>query len=144
MLNIHPIIQASATLLSLYVLYLGLMRFRFLHLKHKTAFNWQRHVRLGEIVIPLWLVGLVGGLIMTRLTWPAFLITGIHAFVGLSMAPFLIFGLMSGLYMNRVKKKRTWLPLIHGMNNLLVVILALTQSWTGYQVYRMFVLGDYS
>lgn len=141
MLLIHPALQAAATVLSLYVLYLGLQRFRSVHLQHKTAFNWKRHVLLGKIVMAVWLLGMIGGLIMAGRTWPGFLITGAHARIGLAMAPFILFGLVSGIYMDRVKKRRRQLPLIHGLLNLLVVIMALVQVWTGWMVYNQFVLG---
>jgi uncharacterized membrane protein len=67
--------------------------------------------------------------------------TGIHGKVGLVLMPFILFGLVSGLYMNRKKKQRRVLALIHGLNNLVVLILALTQVVSGSWVYRVFVLG---
>jgi uncharacterized membrane protein len=57
------------------------------------------------------------------------------------MTPFIIFGAASGLYMNRKKKKRKALPIIHGLSNLVILILALTQVATGWRVYMQFVLG---
>ena len=51
MLIIHPLIQLAATLLALYVLLLGVARFRQLHMRQKTLFQWQRHVRLGTIAL---------------------------------------------------------------------------------------------
>jgi len=57
------------------------------------------------------------------------------------MMPLILFGLISGHYMNRVKKKRTILPLMHGINNLIVVILAVWQIKSGWWVYTTYVLG---
>ena len=88
MLVIHPIIQFSAVMLTLYVFYLVVQRFRSLHLHQKTLFRWKRHVLLGKIA-----------------------------------------------------KKRTALPMIHGLSNLVLLILPLTQVVTGWRVYMMFVLG---
>ncbi|MBT8374802.1 MAG: hypothetical protein KJN80_07820 [Deltaproteobacteria bacterium] len=83
MLSIHPIIMFVATLLALYVFILSIQRFRFLHLKQKTTFNWKRHVFLGEIVMIAWLSGLLGGVVMSYVTWKGFLITGIHGKVAM-------------------------------------------------------------
>ncbi len=141
MLAVHPVLQAFATLLSLYVLWLGFQRFRVLHLNQKATFAWKRHAALGLAVLLLWLGGMAGGLIMARLTWPGFLITGDHGAVGLTMAPLILFGLATGWYMDRVKAKRKYLPLLHGLVNLALVLMALVQFWSGWQVYRMFVLG---
>ena len=143
MLLIHPILQAGTLLLALYVFYLGLSRFMSLHLGRKAAFKWRGHVLLGEIVILAWLVGgPAGGLYMVKSYWRAYLITGGHASLGLAMLPFLAFGLASGLYLNRVKKKRKLLPFLHGLNNLTLIALALVQAWSGVGVYRSFVLGN--
>ena len=141
MLRLHPAFQALMTVVSFYALYLGLQRFRSLHLKQKAAFNWKRHVLIGRIVLVGWLLGLIGGLLMTRWAWHGVFITGPHAYLGVTMSPLIIFGLVSGWHMNRVKKKRTTLPLLHGLNNLLLVLLALVQGVTGVLAFRMFVLG---
>ena len=141
MLSVHPIIQGSATLLALYVFFLGVQRFRFLHFYKEVAFKWKRHVFLGRIALGAWLVGIVGGMSMVYFYWYGFLITGTHGKVALVMVPFIIFGLASGQYMNHNKKKRKVLPLIHALSNLVLLILALTQVVTGWWVYRVFVLG---
>jgi hypothetical protein len=53
-------------------------------------------------------------------------------------------GLSSSAYPNldRIKKKRKLLPIIHGLNNLVVPILALPQIMTGWGIYNTFVLGN--
>jgi len=141
MLVIHPIIQILALLLILYVFYLGLKRFRFLHLHQKTAFQWRRHVALGGIALGVLLAGMLGGIAIVYISWHGLFITGIHGKVALVMAPFIIFGLVSGLYMNHKKKQRKILPFIHGLNNLVVLIMAIGQIISGLWVYRTFVLG---
>ncbi|MEA1900032.1 MAG: DUF4079 family protein [Thermodesulfobacteriota bacterium] len=132
MLVIHPIIQFSAVMLTLYVFYLGVQRFRSLHLHQKTLFKWKRHVLLGKIAMLALLGGMMGGMTMVYFYWNGFLITGFHGRVALVMTPFIIFSAASGLYMNRNKKKRTALPMIHGLSNLVLLFLALTQAVTGY------------
>jgi hypothetical protein len=96
----------------------------------------------GEIALGLLLGGMIGGITMVYVYWHGFLITGTHGKVALVMAPFVIFGLASGLYMNRKKRERKLLPLVHGLNNLAVLILAVIQIVTGWWVYRAFVLGE--
>jgi hypothetical protein len=140
MLVIHPIIQFLAVMLTLYVFYLGVQRFRSLHLHQKTLFRWKRHVLLGEIAMLALLGGMIGGMTMVSFYWNGFLITGAHGKVALVMTPFIIFSAASGLYMNRNKKKRMALPTVHGLSNLVILILALIQAVTGWRVYMMFVL----
>jgi hypothetical protein len=141
MLVIHPIIQFSAVMLTLYVFYLGVQRFWSLHLHQKTLFRWKRHVLLGKIAMLALAGGMMGGMTMVYLYWHGFLITGIHGKIAFVMALFIIFGSASGLYMNHNKKKRTALPMIHGLNNFMLLIFALTQVITGWRVYMQFVLG---
>ena len=141
MLVIHPIIQLSAIVLTLYVFYLGVQRFRSVHLHQKTLFRWKWHVLLGKIAMLALLGGMMGGMTMVYLYWHGFLITGIHGKIALVIALFIIFGGASGLYMNHNKKKRTALPMIHGLNNLILLIFVLTQVMTGWRVYMQFVLG---
>lgn len=141
MLAIHPIIQVWALVAALYAFCLGVQRFRFLHLHKKTAFKWKRHVVFGEIALGIFLLGMLGGMTVVYLYWHGFLITGSHGNIALVMAPCVVFGLVSGLYMNVRKKKRRVLPLVHGLNNLLVLILGLCQVYTGWWVYKTFALG---
>jgi len=84
---------------------------------------------------------MLGGMAMVYIFWNGFLITGTHGKVALVMAPFIIFGIVSGVYMNVKKKERRIFNLIHGLNNLILMILAVIQVVSGWWVYRMFVLG---
>lgn len=142
MLSIHPIIQLMAAALSWYVLYLGLQRFRVLHLKQKAAFNWKRHVRLGEAVAVIWLAGMVGGKIVAQATWPGVPLPGAHSEIARIMLVLIVIALATGEYMHRAKKRRTFLPLVHAVNNMILVGLGVVQIWTGWRVYSQFVLGQ--
>ena len=141
MLTIHPVIQSLSIVLSLYVFYLGVRRFRFLHLHQKAVFPWKRHVALGKVALGLLMAGMIGGLALVYVYWHGFIITGMHGKIGVLMAPFMIFGFLSGVHMNRKKKNGRLLPLVHGLNNLFVLVLCLIQIVSGLQVYRSFVLG---
>lgn len=141
MLFFHPLLQLSANLMAVYVFFLGVQRFRTLHLKQKEQFNWKRHVFLGKIALFAWMAGMLGGAGMVYITWHGFLITGSHGNVALVMLPLILFGLISGLYMNRKKKKRRLLPLAHGVNNLAILALALYQLFSGWWVLNAYVFG---
>lgn len=136
-LALHPVFQVLATALAVPVFIEGLKRFRSLHLKQRLPFNWPRHVRWGTAVMGSWLTGLIGGLVIAKLSWSGFLTTGLHGRIGAAMAPLLLFGLVSGIYMDRNKKKRTLLPLLHGANNTVILILVFVQAWTGWRVLQI-------
>ena len=142
MLILHPLIQLLATLVAFYVLLLGVGRFRRLHLQQKTAFNWQRHVRLGTVVLLVWLSGLFLGLLMVKLYWHGLLITGDHAKRAFIILPLILVGLVSGWYMHKRKKKRIVLPLIHGSVNVILLIIVTMHAFSGWQVYDAFILGN--
>jgi len=97
-----------------------------LHLKQKVRFNWKGHVRFGTISLAIWLFGIAGGLYTVKSSWHSMLMTGNHATIGLLMTPFILFALVSGIYMDRKKRKRKILPLIHGICNSIILLLALT------------------
>lgn len=141
MFLIHPILQSVGILIALYVMKLGIPRFQMIHLKQKARFNWKLHVRFGIIAMTIWVFGIFGGLYIVKTSWYSLLITGGHANVGLLMIPFILFALGSGLYMDRKKKKRRILPLIHAICNTVMLLLALSQIYTGIGAYRTYVLG---
>jgi hypothetical protein len=140
-LVIHPIVQFLAIVVTLYVFYLGVGRFRFLHLEHETVFRWKRHVALGEVALGLLVVGMFVGMAVVYLYWRRLLIMGTHSTVALVMAPLIIFGIVSGLYMDRRRGNRKVLPFVHAVNNLVVVVLALAQVASGLGIYRALALA---
>lgn len=143
MLALHPALQLAAICLAVYTFLLGAARFRAAHLRHAVPFAWKRHALCGKISLVFMLGGLFGGMTMVYRAWQGFLVTGLHGRVALAILPLLLFGLGSGLLMDRQKKKRAVLPLLHGINNTVLLILTLSQIVTGISVYRTFVLGIY-
>lgn len=141
MFIIHPIIQCIGICIVAYVWWLGLKRFRMRHLGQKSRFNWKRHVRFGITGSINLLIGIAGGLFVVKSSWHGILITGIHGKMGLSLLPFIVFAIGSGIYMDRNKKKRTVLPLVHGIANTIILLIALSQIWSGILVYKTYVLG---
>lgn len=139
---IHPVLQTLAVILSLYVLYLGVVRFRFAHLGHKgIIFQWKRHVQQGAAVMIVWALAFVIGLGAAWSGWGSVFITDAHYQVALVMLPLIIFGLGSGWFMDKNKARRSALPLAHGIVNALLVLMALYQLYTGVIIMRDMVLG---
>ncbi len=141
----HPALQALATLLGLYALLLGLIRFRINHLRAnhlgaKARFPWKRHVLLGLVTHLAWLAGLVGGLAMTALFWGGPFVLALHSRLALALLACVAVGLTTGLYMDHNKAKRTLLPLVHGLANLAGLGLAVALAVTGAGVIRNFLL----
>jgi len=140
MLWFHPVLQLVATLLGVYAAWLGVQRLRANHFGTKAVFRWKGHVNTGRAAMVLWLVGLFGGMAVARIQWGVNFVTGAHYQVALVMLPLLLFGLASGAYMDRVRARRTALPLAHGLCNLLLLALALFQIRTGWRVIQDFIL----
>jgi hypothetical protein len=97
-------------------------------------------VLLGKIALLALVGGMMGGMAVVYFYLHWFLITGVHGKVAFVMLPFIIFGGATGLYLDHNKNKRTALPLIHGLSNLILLILALIQVMTGWRVYTLLVL----
>lgn len=140
MLWIHPSLQLIATLLGVYAMYLGTDRFLAQHVGMKRQFKWNLHVTIGRVVIILWMAGLIGGLAIAKLKWNANFVTGLHYKTAFAMFPLMVIGAVTGMFMDRKKAQRTLLPLIHGVCNTILLVLALFQIWTGWKVIKDFIL----
>ncbi|SOB59301.1 conserved membrane protein of unknown function [Pseudodesulfovibrio profundus] len=137
---VHPLIQSVAMILAVYVLYLGIQRFRFQHLKVRCPFNWKRHVLLGKVVHGLWAFGACLGLYMAYYAWGSIDLTGGHFTVGVLMLPVIVAALISGLILEKPKGKRANLALFHGSCNVLLFLMACYQSYTAIEVINLFLL----
>lgn len=140
MLWIHPVIQTFCLILATYVMYMGIIRFRFQHMGKKGFFNWKRHVLLGKVVHGLWLFGLGLGLFMAFDAWGSINLTAGHYYVGVAMGPLILIGLATGLMLQKPKGKRANLALLHGAINLILYLMALYQAWTAFEVIELFLL----
>ncbi len=139
MILLHAVLQCLSTLAAAYAFYLGIARFQALHLGRKAAFKWKRHVWVGSIALILMLAGGLLGVMLIYLYWNRFLMAGLHAAIGVAMMPLMLFGLVSGYFMNRDRKRRPALALVHGINNLLGRHSGGRQIKTGLQVYALYV-----
>jgi len=140
MLWIHTLLKLANTGLALYVLSLGWVRFQVNHLGKKGQFQWIEHVKLGKYTHILWMAGLVLGQYAVSREWGNNGITGNHYWIGQLMMPCIAAGYITGVMMDRNKKKRLYLPLVHGVFNTLAVLMALAQVITGTVVIRDFIL----
>ena len=128
---IHPVWQIAASLPAFYALWLGWARVRSVHLGQTAAFKRRRHIIWGQAAVYAWLIGVAGGMIQAHEYWNGWLKTGVHAWVGLVMTALMAWGLASGLYMARRPERRRALPLLHGLGNAGLVLLAVVQFFSG-------------
>jgi hypothetical protein len=138
-LSIHPVAQLGAILLGFYAAYLGFQRTRSLHFGQSEKFLRQRHGIIGSIGLISMLGGIGAGYIMVNrylLNPDMFL----HEAVAMIMLPLGLFVIVSGFFLYLKPKPRRILPALHGINNLVVLILALGQIVTGMMAYLRYVL----
>lgn len=139
MLFVHPLLQCLAIVLAVYVLWLGWQRTQSLHLHRRgVLFQRHRHVFWGRLALLVLVAGLLGGFTMAWWAWESVFVTGWHARLAVLILPLAIVGYATGSRMERVKKRRAGLPVLHGVNNGLLVLLALLQMYTGWRVLTMY------
>jgi Protein of unknown function (DUF4079) len=140
LLWIHPIVQSVTAILALYVLWLGLARLASRHFGKQTVFRWDRHVRLGKLVVAVWALGGLGGLIMTFTTYGKIFTESLHFRIGITILFLLLVTWMTGTRMNRRRGQSDILPVIHLANNVLLLILIAIQSVTGIGIVQSVLL----
>ena len=136
LLWVHPLMQVCAAVLGVWAMWQGLKRVAML-LGKKTLFPWKQHVKLGTLALVLWILGALGFYVTLDLFGSTH-ITGLHAELAWPIIGLAILGLITGYIMNRYKKKRKILPLIHGTINVLLIILVAVECYTGVQVWKDF------
>lgn len=135
----HPLLQLCVTVIGFIALYWGWKRFQMKHLKKRVMFPWKKHVFWGTVALAIWILGLGLGLAFAQLGWGSMLITEIHYIVAFAMAPLCIIGYVTGYILDKYKKKRTVLPIVHAVNNIVLCVLASVQVYTGVMVIRLFM-----
>lgn len=142
LLFLHPLAMGFVILLSSFVLILGLRRALQAHFGMRIQFSWGHHVFWGKLALLAFIGGLIFGATVTYVFWGAVGATGLHFRSAVYIiCPLAVIGLLTGHYMDRIKKKRTLLPILHGVNNIILVCVAIFQVWTGMWVLQNFVLG---
>jgi hypothetical protein len=140
-LSLHPLVQLVAIFLAYYAGYLGIQRVRSLHLGQSVAFQRQRHAIAGGVAHLVLLVGFFGGL-LSSLFLHEHEGLSLHKLVAFIILPLLAVGLSTGYHLYRHPKKRNVLPIIHGVNNLILLVLLLFQIYSGWFLYQHNILGD--
>ena len=140
LLWIHPIAQALIALLALYVLRLGLSRFASRHLGKSTVFQWNRHVMLGKVVVAVWALGALGGLGVTYLSYGKLFTESLHFKIGIIILPVLLVTWLTGTRLDRRRNQSKVLPVVHLLNNVLLLILAAIQVVTGLDIVQKALL----
>jgi hypothetical protein len=140
LLWIHPIVQSLTALLALYVLWMGLSRFASRHLGQSTVFQWKRHVMLGKVVVVVWALGALGGLVMTYMNYGKVFTESLHFRVGMIMLAVLLVTWLTGSRLDRRRDQSNVLPVVHLVNNILLLILAAVQVVTGLGIVQSALL----
>jgi hypothetical protein len=138
-LSIHPVAQFGAILLAFYAAYLGFQRTRSLHYHKPAKFLRKRHALVGSVALLSMLGGIAAGLFMVN----RYLLNpdmGLHEVFAMILLPLGLFGIFSGLFLYFNPRQRRFLPVIHGINNLVILFLALAQIITGIMAYLHYVL----
>lgn len=134
---VHPLTQGLAVIIGLLAMWQGVIRVRML-CGQKVIFPWRDHVRWGTIGLLLWTAGAYG-FYVTHSYFGGTHITGIHATLAWPIMGLSILGLITGYIMNKYKRKRFWLPLIHGCGNTILMLLVLYECWTGLELHEAFM-----
>ena len=134
---VHPVTQGLAFVLGLLAMWQGVTRVRML-CGQKVIFPWRNHVRLGTAGLLLWTAGAYGCYV-THSYFGGTHITGIHATLAWPIMGLSLLGLATGYVMNKYKKKRFWLPLVHGVGNTVLVLLVCYECWTGLELHAAFM-----
>ncbi|MCB2228332.1 MAG: hypothetical protein KQH53_16750 [Desulfarculaceae bacterium] len=127
----HPAWQVCFTLVGLYAAWLGLKRLRSLHLGQQVPFSRKRHMLLGKASLVGIILGSLGGMIMVRWMFHGWLVSGVHAWLGVVVIILALLGLILGLYLERHPGGAKGLSLFHGLVNLAVMALCLVQWYFG-------------
>ena len=141
-LSIHPLLQLCAILLAYYAGYLGLQRVRSLHFGQLVRFQRERHVLAGAVSLLALLGGFAGGLIIAaRFLHVEHGHGELHKEVAFILLPFLAIGIFTGFILYFFPGKRKILPAVHGINNLIILVLVLVQIYTGLHLFQVHVLA---
>lgn len=130
---LHPVMQSLVFLLALLVMYQGSKRIG-MQLGKKAIFPWKQHVKLGSYALILWIIGASLGSAVTDLLFGSTNVTAWHSATASYVLGLAVFGLATGFVMNKYKKKRKYLPILHGVSNFILLILFVYVAYTGMSI----------
>ena len=132
----HPVVQLFALFLGIWAMYQGCKRVA-MQRGVKVMFPWKQHVKLGSAALLLWVIGGLG-FYVTHSLFGMTHITDEHATIAWYVLGLSVLGFSSGYVMNKYKKKRKWMPIIHGAVNVLLLALVIYEAYSG-----MFLLAAF-
>jgi hypothetical protein len=135
LLSFHPLLQLITIILCLYALYLGCSRIQSLHFGRKNGFKRDRHAIVGTLALGSLMLGMAGGAIIVARYLAKPVLESLHGKGAMVLLPFILFGLFSGFYMYLNPEKRKIFPIIHMVNNIIVLLLLCFQLATGISFY---------
>jgi hypothetical protein len=104
-----------------------------------AGFPRKRHAFAGTVALIFMLAGSVAGSFMKdRFLQNTDL--GIHGAVAMLIIVLGLFGIISGYFLYTTPRKRKILPVVHGVNNFAILLLALVQILSGTAAYLRYVL----
>lgn len=133
----HPLMQTFAAALGMWAMWQGWKRFQ-MQRGVKILFPWKQHVRLGAAALILWTLGALG-FYVTHDLFGSTHITGLHAQLAWPIIALSLFGLATGYIMDKYKRKRTVLPLVHGVANVVLLVLVVIELFTGVGLLETFL-----
>jgi len=132
----HPVVQFCALFFGIWAMYQGCKRFAMLH-GVKIIFPWKQHVKFGSAALILWTLGGLGFYVTHSLFGMTHITDG-HAMIAWYVIGLSVLGFGSGYVMNKYKKKRKWMPILHGLLNIFLLALVIYEAYTG-----MFLLSTF-
>jgi len=139
-LSFHPFFQTLGILLTFYAGFLGLQWTRSLHFSQQgVLFHRKRHALIGAMALFMLLGGMVGGKLISTLVWQGLVVIHLHYTIALAIAPFVLTGIITGLYLYFKPAARRVLPAVHAINKVILLLLLLYQAYSGYHVFMKYV-----
>jgi hypothetical protein len=138
-LSLHPAGQLMAILFACYAAYLGYQRTKSLHFGKAARFLRQRHGIIGAIA----LISMLGGIVAGKIIVNTYLLEPdmtLHVVFAMAILVLGLFGISSGFFLYFKPKPRRILPAVHGINNLILLIISFAQIVTGVIAYLRYVL----
>jgi len=142
LLSIHPIGQLAAILVGFYAAYYGYQRIQSLHFNKVVKFPRKRHAAAGAIALIFMLMGSAAGSFLKNTYLPGTKLE-IHNKIGMIIVTLGVLGIITGYFLYASPRKRKVLPVIHGVCNFAILLLAFVQIVTEpSHIFAMCCTGD--
>jgi len=82
----------------------------------------------------LWMIGAGVGGYVTNLLFSGTNVTAWHSEIASYIMILALFSLVTGFIMNKYKKKRKYLPILHGLSSIVLLVLVVYEAYSGMWV----------